>query len=328
MDDRSPNSIRKAPLRWLLKAVPLGLLSGLPFALLQTPMTPRRTLVSCLVGLIFTLVMWSGLELGSAWVRRAGPSLVSVQLRWLLLFTALFGACGLLVRPVLGVNLFHNAGAALLSYLLGFSISSSIVTYHTARSLAEAERALERARGEANILILKAQLSPHTLFNALNAIAALIPGDPAGAEAAVETLSAFLRRMLEALGRDRWTLREEFDLIGLLLDLERARFGDRLAVRLDLPEAEADREIPPLLLLPLVENSLKHGFRPKVGPCVLSVSADATGVRVEDDGVGRAPGAPAGVGLAAVGSRLAAVGGVLEWPEARAGCVAWVRLCP
>ncbi len=326
MRDRRPNPIREAPFRWLLKAVPLGLLSGLPFALLHGPLTLRRVGMSSLVGLIFTLVMWSGLELGSGWVRRGGPGLASAQLRWLVLFTALFAACGLLARVAVGVNLLRNPGAAFLSYLVGFSISSSMVTYHTARSLAEAERALERARGEAAILILKAQLSPHTLFNALNAIAALIPADPRKAEAAVESLSGFLRRMLEALGRERWTLREEFDLIASLLELEKARFGDRLTVRLDLPEAEADREIPPLLLLPLVENSLKHGFRPKVGPCALTVAADASGVRVEDDGVGRVPGAPAGVGLAAVGSRLAAVGGSLEWPEALAGCVARVRL--
>jgi len=77
-----------------------------------------------------------------------------------------------------------------------------------------------------------------------------------------------------------------------------------------------------------VENSLKHGFRPKVGPCALRVVADPSGIRVEDDGVGRAPGAPVGVGLAAVVSRLEAVGGVLEWPGTPAGCVAWVRLCP
>jgi hypothetical protein len=307
--------------------VPLGILSGLPFALVQARVTLRTTLLCCLVGLVFTLVMWTGMELGSAWVRRAGLGLVAVQLRWLALYTALFAVCGGLVRLVLGINLFQNAAGGLLVYFLGFSISSSFVTYYTARDLAEAERSLEQARSEASILILKAQLSPHTLFNALNAIAALIPGDPARAEAAVESLSAFLRRMLEALGRDRWTLREEFDLIGLLLDLERARFGDRLRVRLELPEAEADRVVPPLLLLPLVENSLKHGFRPKVGPCALAVVASPGGVRVEDDGVGRDPGAPAGVGLAAVASRLAAAGGSLEWPATPRGCVAWVRLC-
>ena len=86
--------------------------------------------------------------------------------------------------------------------------------------------------------------------------------------------------------------------------------------------------IPPLLLLPLVENSLKHGFRPKVGSCTLSVTAGPWGIRVEDDGVGMAAGTKSGVGLEAVRSRLGMMGGTLVWPPVASGCCVVVRLCP
>jgi hypothetical protein len=327
MHAQAPNPILQAPIRWFLKATAVGLLCSFPPTLLLSHWDYGIAARSGVIGVIFALVMWAGFEFCSPWLRKAsGHSVLVAQARWLGLYVVLFFLCAGLVRAILGWNILENIGVGMFSFLLGYAISSSIVGYYSAKALAAAVLDLEKARGAARVAALKAQMSPHTLFNALNTIAALIPGNPAGAEAAVEDLSRFLRRTLEALERERWTLAEEFDLIAFLLNLERARFGERLTVRLELPEAEADREIPPLLLLPLVENSLKHGFRPKVGPCALSVIASPGVVRVEDNGVGRAQGAPDGVGLGAVRTRLEAEGGSLEWPPVTAGCVAEVRL--
>jgi len=310
-------------------AVGLGFLASFPLTFVLNGFRMGVAFRSGMIGAVFSLIMWGGFELGAPWVKEvATRSVLQAQSRWLLLYTGLYGVCLGAVRVLFGVNLLRIPAAGLITFLLGYAISSTIVGYHASMGLAEAERELERTRGEAKILALKAQLSPHTLFNALNTIAALIPADPAGAEAAVENLSRFLRRILEALERERWTLREEFDLISFLLELERARFGERLTVHLDLPEGEAARMVPPLLLLPLVENSLKHGFRPKVGPCSLSVTAGPEGVRVRDDGVGMNPGAATGVGLEAVRGRLELVGGTLEWPAVETGCTVEVRLCP
>jgi two-component sensor histidine kinase len=328
MHAQDDNPILQAPFRWFLKAATVGLLCSVPPTLLFSNWNRGIAWRAGIIGMIFALIMWAGFEFCSPWLRAsAGRSVLAAQVRWLGLYVALFFLCVGLVRVILGWNVLENFGTGLFSFLLGYAISSSIVGYYSAKALAAAVLDLEKARGAARIQALKTQLSPHTLFNALNTIAALIPGNPSGAEAAVEDLSRFLRRTLEALERDHWTLAEEFDLIAFLLNLERARFGERLTVRLDLPDAEAGREIPPLLLLPLVENSLKHGFRPKVGPCSLSVCAAAGVVRVEDDGVGRAPGAPDGVGLGAVRTRLEAEGRSLVWPPVKAGCVAEVRLC-
>jgi LytS/YehU family sensor histidine kinase len=176
------------------------------------------------------------------------------------------------------------------------------------------------------MLALKAQLSPHTLFNSLNAIASLIADNPKGAEAAMEHLSGLLRRILQALEQEHWTLAEEFDLVRDLLELEKVRFGDRLGFQLVLPDADAEREIPPLLLLPLVENSLRHGFRPKVGPCHLRMEAQGARILLQDDGVGRIAAAPDGIGLRTVRKRLEASDGALSWPACAVGCAVEVRL--
>jgi two-component sensor histidine kinase len=80
------------------------------------------------------------------------------------------------------------------------------------------------------------------------------------------------------------------------------------------------------MLLPLAENALKHGFRPKVGTCHLSLRAFGHCVRIEDDGVGRDQNAQEGMGLRIVRKHLEAIGGSLGWPETDKGCIVEVRL--
>ena len=132
--------------------------------------------------------------------------------------------------------------------------------------------------------------------------------------------------MLSALEQPAWPLREEFQLLEHLLRLEELRFGERLRFELVLEPAMAETAVPPLLLLPLVENALKHGFRPKVGPCHLRVEAAAGTIRIQDDGEGRAPDAAEGLGLRTVRERLEASGGALTWPTVAQGCAVEVRL--
>lgn len=176
------------------------------------------------------------------------------------------------------------------------------------------ESSYEEARIEeqARMLAFQARFQPHTIFNCLNTIAALIPSSPALAEEATERLSAILRRILYACELERWTLREEFSLLGDMLRMETLRFGDRLTYSLELPEAHEQDCIPPLLLVPLVENALKHGFRPKVGPCRLAVRSEPDALIVQDDGVGFDPRAVEATGLTLTRQRLELVQGRLE----------------
>jgi LytS/YehU family sensor histidine kinase len=284
------------------------------------------------VGVLFTLVMWGGFDLvgnplerfQTGWTPgRAGMMTVAWILGWYLLLLAVSIA---LVRLLLGVNLLRNGVLLSLSILIGLAISGFMATKETVSRKVEVERKLAKAEARAAFLSLQAQLQPHTLFNALNTIASLIPVDPVRAEEATEKLAGLLRQVLSALEVPEWTLREEFTLLEHLLRLEELRFGDRLTYRLELDPAMEAHSVQPLLVLPLVENALKHGFRPKVGACNLTITARDGAVVVQDDGVGRAPSAREGVGLRTVRERLEASSGSLTWVDKGCGCTVELRL--
>lgn len=171
---------------------------------------------------------------------------------------------------------------------------------------------LERGRIEAQLKLLQAQIEPHFLFNVLANLDALIATDPPRARTMLRHLNDYLRATLVAARRDSTTLAEEFALLRGYLEVQATRMGERLRYRLDLPEALARKEVPPLLLQPLVENAIKHGLEPKVHGGEVSVSARDNGagmvLEVVDSGVGAASPATAGtgVGLANLRARLAA----------------------
>ncbi len=321
----------QSPLKWLVQACLLGALIGLGVHVaLGGPLWDP--LKSVQIGVIFSLVMWGGFDLLHTPMERlprhwsaARIGLFSVA--WLLLLYLVLLALAVgLVRLTTGINFLHLRAILTFSALAGLAASGIIGLKETVEHHVRAERSLAQAEARASILGLQAQLQPHTLFNALNTIAALIPQDPGLAEEATERLSALLRQILGALERPEWPLEDEFQLLLHLLRLEELRFGDRLTFDLRLDPAMAQVHVQPLLLLPLVENALKHGFRAKVGPCHLRVEAEAGRIRIEDDGVGRQPDAPEGVGLRTVRERLLATGGDLRWPVVERGCVVELRL--
>jgi len=323
--------VRTAPLRWAIQAILLGASLGLGMAMLMGGHS-WDALRSMLVGTIFSVVMWGGFDLlhtPYAWIPAHWPP-ARVGLfaaLWLLgLYLLLLGIAIGLVRLTTGMNLLESRITLVLIGMAGLAVSGVIATKETVQHQVQVQRALVEAEARVSFLSLQAQLQPHTLFNALNTIAALIPEDPRRAEEATERLSSLLRRILGALEHPAWSLREEFQLLEHLLRLEELRFGERLSYQLQLAPAMAEQAIQPLLLLPLVENALKHGFRPRVGPCHLKVEAEGGRIRIEDDGVGRPPHAPEGLGLRTVRERLQSAGGSLHWPEVTQGCAVEVRL--
>lgn len=323
--------VRSSPIRWLLSAILMGAALGfsLAFAAGGRSWDIRN---SVFIGIIFCVVMWAGFDLLHTPYNRfpqhwPASRIGMVAVLWLLgLYLLLLGVSLGLVRLTTGLNLMSSRLSMVISFLMGLSASAVIATKETVEHHVLAQRALIQAEARVSFLSLQAQLQPHTLFNALNTIAALIPEDPKRAEEATERLSALLRRILGALEHPAWNLSEEFQLLEHLLRLEELRFGERLSYQLLLAPDMADRAVQPLLLLPLVENALKHGFRPKVGACHLNIEAANGRIRIEDDGVGRLPGAPEGLGLRTVRERLQATGGSLHWPEIDRGCAVEVRL--
>jgi two-component system LytT family sensor kinase len=145
---------------------------------------------------------------------------------------------------------------------------------------------------QAELSFLRAQISPHFLYNALGAIESFIRTDPERARDLLIGFADFTRYTFR--NHDEFVpVAEEIRLVETYLDLERARFGDRLAVTLRVSPEVLAVEIPPLILQPLVENAVRHGIEPNEGPGRLSIfitDADSEAVIVvEDDGAGADP---------------------------------------
>jgi two-component system sensor histidine kinase AlgZ len=152
---------------------------------------------------------------------------------------------------------------------------------------------LERAMLEeerARFSSLESRIHPHFLFNTLNSISALIREDPRKAERTVEQLSALLRYSLDINTSRLATLRNEMRIVTDYLDIEKTRFGDRLQYAIDLPDALADLELPPMAVQTLVENSIKHAVSRSRGGGEVRIAAriveDKFEVEVSDDGPG------------------------------------------
>jgi LytS/YehU family sensor histidine kinase len=181
--------------------------------------------------------------------------------------------------------------------------------------LAAKELEEERARKlavEARLSSLESRVHPHFLFNTLNSISSLIQDDPALAERMVERLSALLRFSLDSNQSRTVSLSQEVKIIVDYLEIEKARFGERLRFRVDVPPELEQVEVPPLSLQTLVENSIKYGVSPRRDGGEVGVTArlESGIVRIEvtDDGPGFTPEAiTAGHGLDNVQGRLAAL---------------------
>jgi LytS/YehU family sensor histidine kinase len=130
---------------------------------------------------------------------------------------------------------------------------------------------------------------PHFLFNALNSALALIPEDPKRAEDVLERLAALLRFSLDAQAR-LVTLGEELRVVVDYLEIERARFGDRLAYELDVPAELHAHEVPAFAVQTLVENSVKYAVSARKDGARIEVRCRRDGERlrieITDDGPG------------------------------------------
>jgi two-component system LytT family sensor kinase len=159
--------------------------------------------------------------------------------------------------------------------------------------LALAELDTSRARlARAEVRALRAQISPHFIYNALTAIASFVRTDPDRARDLLEEFAEFTRYSFRAHG-EFTTLAEELRSIDRYLTIERARFGDRLQVRLRIAPEVLPVTLPFLCLQPLVENAVRHGLSRKPGVGNLRIEAEDAGsechITVEDDGVGMDP---------------------------------------
>lgn len=154
--------------------------------------------------------------------------------------------------PSLGVSV-------ALFWVGGWGLARDIeLEEHLAHERARAE-ALAREAEHAQLLALKSHLDPHFLFNTLNAIAEWCREDGKVAEKAILQLSSMLRTMMTGIQSTTWPLAREIELVDALLALHAVRDPTTFSVRRELPDPVPDVEVPPMLLLPIAENAMKHG---------------------------------------------------------------------
>jgi len=205
---------------------------------------------------------------------------------------------------------------------------STIICYHLVWRRMETLQTRARELGElaatAQLAALRAQINPHFLFNSLNSIAQLIHVDPAKAEACVERLAEIFRYLLNRAEQEFVPLSEELQMTNAYLEIERARFDERLRVETLVDPGALRQLIPNLVLQPLVENAVKHGLSRKVGPGTLRIAARLDDglltLVVGDDGLGMSSTVLAdvferGVGLRNLRARLERLYGPAHLPE-------------
>jgi signal transduction histidine kinase len=183
------------------------------------------------------------------------------------------------------------------------------------------EELVAKLATEAELRALQAQLNPHFLFNALNTLGYLMKASPDRARSTLLDLTKLLRAVLKRSGGEVATLGQEIELVESYLAIERARFEERLRLRVDVPLSLRSLPVPPLLVQPLVENAIKHGISPRREGGEIVVRAwleeppgeaarvETLVIEVADTGVGAsemavAAGRARGVGLSNVEKRL------------------------
>src|SRR6187431_318767 len=156
--------------------------------------------------------------------------------------------------------------------LLGCVILISVIWYNWQEQNEQEARKqdAEKLSKEAELFKLRQQLQPHFLFNSLNSINALIGSRPEEARKMVQQLSDFLRGTLKKEDTQWVTLQEELQYLQLYLDIEKVRFGNRLATAINADENTATMKLPALLLQPIVENAIKFGLYDTTGDTVIS----------------------------------------------------------
>jgi hypothetical protein len=197
-------------------------------------------------------------------------------------------------------------------YAYQLRASAAAVRVHEA---ALEQVALDRQMLEARLQVMRAQIEPHFLFNSLANAKRLCQHDLGRGLTMLENLARYLRAALPQLRSGATTLGQEADLVHAYLGILQIRMGEYLAYSLDVPDAVRDIRFPPMMLLTLAENAIKHGLAPSPEAGRIDIIARRHGdelvVSVADTGVGfgAAKTGGTGIGLANTRSRLSALYG-------------------
>ncbi len=189
----------------------------------------------------------------------------------------------LLSKWLLELTLDHMTGyddflhrSVIIRFSIGFLVLGIVtmmgINWYTWQEQQKAEERkldAEKLAREAELFKLRQQLQPHFLFNSLNSINALIGIRPQEARKMVQQLSDFLRGTIKKEETQWVNLMEEIQYLQLYLDIEKVRFGNRLATIIDIDESTQQMKLPALLLQPIVENAIKFGLYDTTGETII-----------------------------------------------------------
>ncbi|MDQ2963532.1 MAG: histidine kinase [Pseudomonadota bacterium] len=212
------------------------------------------------------------------------------------------------------------AGTALAAFIMGVCVSLFfLLKFREARARAQMLKAdadrnmLSRQAIEAELKLMQAQVEPHFLFNTLASVQFLIETDPPKAGMMLGHLLGYLRAALPQLRSNSTTLGQEIELAQAYLSIMQMRMGPRLAFAIDVPDELRSHRLPPMLLMSVVENAIKHGLEPQAAGGTIRVEARRRGERIAvavvDDGRGLGAKIGNGVGLTNLRGRLRALYG-------------------
>lgn len=268
----SERSLLRSTLRALLTPRRLIPIVGLAVPLVMAqqhysndPLALPLGVAMCLAFVLLAPVSWRALFRGEDRTRRTFTEPFGRIIVFGVAGAGTVWIVGSLVPGLLGIRpTFLTSDASLLVATALFLVGG-----HGLGRDIELERSLQHARARvetlaheaerAQLLALKNHLDPHFLFNTLNAIAEWCREDGETAERATLELAAMLRVVMDATRIEAWPLQQELDLADTLIDLHRIRDPDRFKLVREVPESMPDLTVPPMVLLPLVENAIKHG---------------------------------------------------------------------
>src|SRR5687768_7710179 len=304
---------------WSALVIVFAVSSSLTYALTYQPPRWRYTLMMA----ASEWYVWAAFTPLIAWLSRRFR--ISRAQWWRALILAAAGLPAAFVkvtltrvlRGAIGGDEYFQLTNLVTQYLIYWAIVIAVHVwqYHRRAQQRELRTAqLEALLAQTRLQMLSMQLQPHFLFNTLNTIAEMVHQEPGTAERMIGGLSHLLRETLQAGVVERVPLEHELRLLEHYVDIQRARFGDRLTVTFVVADSARAAVVPGLLLQPLVENAIKHGIGARSGAGRIGIAAaregDALVIEISDDGRGLPEGAVVeGVGLSNCRARLAALFG-------------------
>lgn len=204
------------------------------------------------------------------------------------------------LRPFVS-SLLYRFDSRLLAYLCIVTVSQAARYALLYREREVLAASLEAQLARAELQLLKMQLQPHFLFNALNTIAELSHNDPHNADRMIARLGNLLRLSLEQAGHQVVPFRQELQILDAYLEIEQTRFQDRLVVRTFVAPEVLEAGVPALLLQPIAENAIRYGISAVTGEGRIELHAARSGeqlvVSIRDGGPGFPVGGPKKEGL-------------------------------